>query len=231
MDVIIPYDGQSETIIFALRSIEKYFPCDKVYLVTSKTSGWMNQDNLIVLFHPDYHLANKDANLFDKVLYALRAGAGEEFMFWSDDQILIDNWTPIPVRNSRPPCQIEESCKWQRRMKRTGMFIKEKMGYEMPHNYDSHVPQPMKKALFEKIRNIDYQSGLGYCINTLYFGLAGCPQSILQGDVKATFECNQSFKEDLIVGKKWIGFSNSGYTPGLKSFLEKKFNKKSKFEK
>lgn len=230
MDIVIPYDGKGEGLKFVLRSIENYFEVGKVFLVTSEKVPWIQ--NVEIVNKKDIHLTNKDANLIEKVFSAIEAGISEDFIFWSDDQILLKKVTqPQIVYNPRNPFTLKET-KWQLRMQRTANFILEKTGVKLTYNYDSHVPQPMNRTNFLKLKEVDYQSGLGFCICTLYFGLAKIPATSKQDDIKFTAETEQKINVKTLETKTWLGFNEIGYSKGgVKEYLEKKFPKKSRYEK
>lgn len=228
IDIVIPYNGNGESIIYALRSIEKYFPYGKIFIVTD--GDCKNLKNVEILKMGNHHDHNKDANLFDKVIFACENGVGDEFMFWSDDQALLSEYKPMTVYNRRNTFEMVPSCKWEMRLVRTGKFIDKVFGRHLPFNFDSHVPQLMKRNEFLKIKNIDYQSGLGFTICTLYFGMAGYGDVIEQGMVKATFECGR-FDLNSANGKMWVGWDRDSYENfGVRGWLKNRFPKKSIFE-
>lgn len=231
MDIVIPYGGTGESIKYALRSIEKNFKYDNIFVVTDAKCEHLNHKNLIFINVGDTHKSNKDANLFDKVLAACRSGVGEEFMFWSDDQAILREHDICYVYNVRIPTMMAPTCKWERRLVRTGQFIAS-LGIVMNFNFDSHVPQCMKRSGFMKIADIDYATGIGFTICTLYFGISGWFDRPLveQRTVKATFESGH-FNPEEIKGKNWVGWDSQTYdTTDLKKYLESIFPHKSKFE-
>lgn len=232
MDIVIPYGGNGDSIKFALRSIDKYFNYDNVFIVTDKKCNNINNKNVILLNCGDKHSSNKDANLFDKVIFACENGVENEFMFWSDDQAIIKEHEIQYVYNIRNPIKMMPTCKWENRLVRTGYFLKDNLNVNIEFNFDSHVPQAMKKDEFLKIKNIDYSTGLGFTICTLYFGIAGWSdrEIVEQRKVKATFEsCKFDWSETN--NKNWIGWDSATYSKtGLKNELEKIFPHKSKFE-
>lgn len=233
MDIVIPYGGDGESIKYALRSIEKNFDYGNVFIVTDKDCPNLNYKNLFLINKGDSHLHNKDANLFDKVIAACEGGVGDEFIFWSDDQAVLRPHELKYVYNVRNPLKMLGTCKWERRLIRTGIFIKDILGRELEFNFDSHVPQVMKRNEFLKIKSIDYEQGLGFTICTLYFGIAGWDdrEIVEQRKVKATFEsCH--FNELELANKNWVGWDRTTYErTHLRNCLESLFPFKSKFEK
>ena len=232
MDIVIPYGGDGESIKYALRSIEKNFDYGNIFIVTDKPCHHLNHKNLFFINKGDKHMSNKDANLFDKVIAACENGVGEEFVFWSDDQAILRHHNIQYVYNVRNPLKMIATCKWERRLIRTGMFIKDKVGRELEFNFDSHVPQVMKRNEFLKIKDIDYEYGIGFTICTMYFGIAGWSDRELveQRTVKATFEGGY-FNESDTINKNWIGWDRFTYErTNVRDFLEIMFPFKSKFE-
>lgn len=229
MNIVIPFDGEGEEELrFALRSIDMNFQHDNVYLVSVKVPDWIK--NVIIVPQEDIHKHNKDANLFDKVFAAIDFGLQGDFMFWSDDQICLKKHDPIVVYNRRNPFLIRPQSKWQVRLIETAFMIKKMTGVQIDRNFDSHVPQPMNTDRFNRLRNIDYQSGNGLCICTLYYGLNYPNKMVEQESVKQTYELSRETKvED--ANKIWLGFDVGSFHRIVKPFLYKKFTKKSKFEK
>ena len=109
-----------------------------------------------------------------------------------------------------------------KRLIRTGRYLRDKHKIILDKNYDSHVPQLMRPELFEKIRKIDYQSGLGYTICTLYFGLNLPQKEVEQDTVKVTIE-----KELGNTDKVFAGWNDKMF-PIAKKHFEKLFDKKVK---
>lgn len=228
IDIVIPYNGTGDSIFYALRSIEKFFPFSRVFIVTDKECPHLKNVEIIKIGNAHAH--NKDANLFDKVIGACENGVGEEFMFWSDDQALLRPYEPMLVHNIRNPITFVPRCKWEMRLVRTGRFIRDTFGRTLEFNFDSHVPQLMKRDNFIKIKKIDYQSGLGFTICTLYFGMFGFGETVEQRNVKATFELgNINFSS--AEGKMWAGWDSDSYNNhGVKEWLQNTFPEKSRFE-
>lgn len=232
MDIVIPYGGDGFSIKYALRSIEKNFDYGNIFIVTNKPCEHLNKKFLNFINVGDVHMSNKDANLFDKVIAACENGVSDEFMFWSDDQAILKPHDIQYVYNIRNTTQMIPTCKWEGRLVRTGLFVRDVLKRDMPFNFDSHVPQAMKRDEFLKIKGIDYQSGLGFTICTLYFGIAGWfdREIIEQRKVKATFEGGH-FDRKEIVDKNWIGWDRMTFDrTQIKNLLEEIYPKKSKFE-
>ena len=229
MNVMIPFDGCAEdSLRYTLRSISENFDYDKIYLVSDKIPDWIK--NVIIIPESDTHQHNKDANLIDKVLGAIDFGMSGDFMFWSDDQIILKKTEPVVTYNNRDPFTLIPKSKWQRRLLQTAFFIHKMTGIKIDRNFDTHCPQPMNTEKFKKIRAIDYQSGIGLTICTLYFGMNYPLKAVDQADIKATIENMNQRKIDL--GRyNYLGYNEKMFNIFVKKFLEKRFEKKSFFEK
>lgn len=169
---------------------------------------------------------NKDANLFNKILAAANnPDVRQNFVFWSDDQILTDyidlNQLPIVANNRgyKHFQQTKELSKWQARMKHTLEVIKQKQNKQLPCNYDSHVPQLYNKTKVKQIfSKVDYNTQPGLCINTIYFGLQKV-KSIDQRKVKHTIEGVQKPLPIPSEMSLYIGYDEGAWRSGLALFL------------
>ena len=136
-DILIPYDNNNdESLKLALRSIERHVDYKDVYLVSPKKPDWIK--NVKHIKKDDVHKSNKDANLFDKVFCAIDAGIGD-FLFWSDDQIIMKPHDFTVVYNVRNPLLLPVAGKWTKRLIRTGRYLRDKHKIILDKNYDSHV--------------------------------------------------------------------------------------------
>ena len=231
MDVVMPYVPQedNEQIIVTLISIDKYFHPNKVFMASPLIDTRLK--NIEWVYCEDVYKSNKDANIIDKVIACCEHGVTGDFAFWSDDQAILKHHQMKVVFNNRNPFLWRPTCKWEERMCRTGHYILEKFGRKLPFNFESHVPQKMNRQGFLRLKNLDYQSGIGLTINTLYYGVNGWKSSdeADQRKVKATFE-NDSFDERELQGKLWVGWNDKGWKAGLRDWMFKKFPDKCKYE-
>nr|DAQ92094.1 MAG TPA: hypothetical protein [Caudoviricetes sp.] len=231
-DIVIPYDGLGNSLKNVLRTIDKHVPVKNIFLVTDKVPDWIH--NVEVVTASDVHKSNKDANLIDKVLAAIKTEMIEgDFIFWSDDQAILSKYVPGVITNARDPHTFESDNKWEKRLKRTVEFVEEKAGTFLNFNYDSHCPQMMNRLQFLQLEDIDYQSDLGYCICTLFFGLYPPVWPVFaQDNVKHTVEKSGVLNEEDLRWKRFLGFNETGYTSGgVRAYLEKNFPDKSVYEK
>ena len=92
VDIIVPlaYNKQKdyESLRFCLRSIDKFAKDVRdIYVVGPDRPEWLRG----VIFHEldDPHKQNKDANLIAKVLKTVKDYGITHFLFWSDDQVIL----------------------------------------------------------------------------------------------------------------------------------------------
>lgn len=235
-DIVIPLSQESLwgdlELRMALRSIARYVPqTGEVWIVTEELPGWCRR--VRHLRHGDRYRANKDANLFAKVLRACREKElSEKFLFWSDDQVVLHHLPPEgipPVYNRRGPEAFRGKGRWHERMRHTFDFLAGR-GTRLDWNWDSHVPQRFDKKLFaELIAPLDYVSPPGFCINTLYFGLLRFPPLVPQEPVKMTCESDRPVTA-LDTRKLFLGYNDNALRNGLAELLKQKFPAPCRYE-
>ena len=116
-------------------------------------------------------------------------------------------------------------------MKHTAEVLKSR-GHSQ-HHFDSHIPQLLDKHKFpEVMQSYDYESDIGYCINTLYFNSIGAEPQSYQDEVKASVEnkCCGGGVARKIAGKTWLGYNDRGLENGVKKFLESRLPLQSQYE-
>lgn len=223
----------NEELRIALRSIDEYGEgVGKIWIITDNPPKWLTGVNIINV--PDTVTNNKDANLINKLRKACSTPeVSDRFIYWSDDQAITSRIAMrdiFPVYNCRGFDYFKGGGgKWKCRMEHT-LKVVEDAGGNTSVNWDSHVPQPIDKCLFESIMSkADYTTLPGLCINTAYFGLKGENPRFNQRDYKRTYEDDKSkiFDLDLL----FVGYNDAGYKSGLREALLYKFPDKSRYEK
>ncbi len=235
VDLAIPLgtgsrSGNDELKIL-LRSIEKNgIGIRNILVVTDRVPDWLTGVKIIPL--GDTYEKNKDGNIIRKILAAaVSEGISEEFAWSSDDLALLkpfDFETMPPIYNSRGKERFPvDGTLWQRRVRRTFEFL-ESRNLNLPHNYESHTPHryPARK-LARAMRNVDYTSGTGYSINTLFHGLLGITGGFDQTLFKETCEKNSGWKLDKVL----VGYNDTAFLHGLREELFRRFPEKSKYER
>lgn len=241
-DVVIPLSNGSRwdnnELRYCLRSLEKYFlPLGEVYIMTPLDLTWIQHAHVINVGDP--LKSNKDGNLINKVLHACRMPElSRHFLRLSDDQLLlgeisdISQVEPYFLFNLKETSPRWWSGKWKARMRRTMDYL---TLHGMPaFHYDTHCPQIYDKQEFLRIwEAIDFESNIGYCINTMYFNHQDPSGKKILNGVKANME--SAYSPDKLArrleGKIYLGYSDAGLTDHLKAFLADMFPDKSKFEK
>jgi len=238
VDIIIPLGGGSKSnndeLRLLLRSLEKYGRGIRdVIVVTSLPPDWLQ--NVRIVPQGDLLVQNKDGNIIKKILTALtREDVTPEFVWSSDDCVLLEEFdfeSMPPIFNGRCKTDFpEDGSIWQRRVRRTFEFL-EAQGTALTHNYESHCPHryPTRKLL-RTMRNIDYQDGIGYSINTLFSGLLGITGGFNQKLFKITCETEADGK-DAKLSKMLCGYNDRAFLGGLRARLFKLFPEKSKYER
>ncbi len=236
-DIVIPLSSGSRyddlELRMALRSIACYaFNTGNIYIVSAAPPEWLNNVNILNI--ADTHKHNKDANIIDKLLAAADLPAlSENFIFWSDDQLALHRFdlSRLPVScNLRKYKHFSSDRIWHRRMRNTFEYL-QKNNIKLNCNFDSHLPMPMKKELFKKImQDADYAREPGYCINTLYCGMAGYRGGIAQNQIKYTVETSEKINK-LPQDKLFLGYNDAAMQSDLPQLLQEHFKKKCKYEK
>ena len=189
----------------------------------------------------DRHKHNKDANLFEKLAAASRWGVSPWFLNPSDDQLLLKpvHFADCRAFHAGDLAQMSAAFwgrhKWYERLRHTMEHLRSR-GYQALH-CDTHTPYPIHRDTFLEVFNhLDYASGLGYTIHTLYANSAPLERVPL-GRAKATFEhgcdCqNLDFIRKMLdqPGRLFCGYSDAGLTPQLMAEIEARFPDPSPWE-
>ena len=235
VDIIIPLGtgskNNNDELRLFLRSIEKNgIGYRKIIVVASEIPNWLQ--NVTTLQMADTLKHNKDGNIIRKVLFALTAvpDITPEFVWSSDDCVLLQEFdfsTVPPIYNARNKERFPvDGSIWQRRIRRTFEFF-EKRNLHLKHNFESHVPQRFPgRKLLRAMRNTDYQSDIGYGINTLFHGLLGITGGFEQKLFKVTCESEKVPALDKVL----LGYNDKGFAT-LKKELFRMFPSKSKYER
>lgn len=240
VDVIIPLStgsrSNNDELRICFRSIAKHaLDIGKIILVTTEPPAWLS-DAVNVLAIPDTGAHNKDANIINKVISALKHyNIVDDFVFFSDDQCLLKdiNLRELPpVYNNRSKdifVNAKKANNWTRRVVNTFNFL-EKQGIYLPHNYESHTPQRYNaEKLLATIEGIDYKKLPGFTINTLFMGMLGVTGGVRQSEVKVTYEDERQYTT-LTTDLPFCGYNDKGFLSGLRDILFDKFNQPSIYE-
>lgn len=234
VDLIIPLGSGSPfdncELRILLRSLEKNCTgLGRVIIVTDCAPAWLNTDKVSILNMGDKTGQGKDANLIDKTLAAIEQYSVDSFIWSCDDHVIMK---PLDLRvapklyNSRGPDGWQPTSRWRSRMLNTF-----KRFPELTVNYDTHSPQPFKRAqrLLKAMRGVDYVTDPGLCILTTFYAVLGETDRLLtQSDYKHTIEgpVSSDFNPST---KLYVGYNDTGFA-AIRDKLLKVFPEKSSYE-
>lgn len=235
VDFVIPLGTGSrrndDELRLLLRSLElNGMRYRDVIVVATRPPEWLCNARIIQMDDPLAH--NKDGNIIRKVLAAAALpDITHEFVWSCDDCVFlkpIDCANLPPIHNDRRKERFPENGSiWQRRVRRTFEFF-EAHGVKLDCNFESHTPQRFPtRELLGAMRGVDYSSGIGYSINTLFYGLLGITRGFDQSLFKDT---NESIG-DARTGKMLCQYNDEAFTTGLRERLFQLFPKPCRYEK
>ena len=213
-DLVFPLADNSAAapeLRYALRSAAKNLRgLGRIFIVSKNLPAWLrtsdqsDQSDLSdrIIHVPCSDRAGwKDFNLIKKLLAACDAGVSEQFIFWSDDQFLMQpvdaaglmpmhegdagSWTNeqwTAKFNSKPA-----TC-WWNRLQNTVKLLQAKG--KTAYNFDSHHPTLYNRDQFKQLMqeldvlNESKHPAHGYTINTLYCNLAGYTPATPRGLIR-----------------------------------------------
>ena len=236
-DIVIPLGSGSRYNNFELRMALRSIACyamnvRDIYIVSAALPDWVC--NVKTLNVPDRHLHNKDANIIDKLLAAaMLPELSGKFLFWSDDQLALHRFdaAQLPIScNPRKYEHFRSNKVWHRRMRNSFEYL-HKQHISLQCNFDTHLPMPVKKELFiQAMRQADYSTEPGYCVNTLYCGLTRQQGFIEQKHLKYTAETPEKLNK-LPEDKLFLGYNDNAMQSDLPELLKIRFPEKCKYEK
>lgn len=200
-DLVLPLADSSAAapeLRYALRSAAKNLRgLGRIFIVSKNLPAWLDPQQVTHVPCND-RAGWKDFNLIKKLLAACDAGVSEQFIFWSDDQFLMQpvdaaslmpmhegdagTWTPeqwTAKFNSKPA-----TC-WWNRLQNTVKLLQSKG--KTAWNFDSHHPTLYNRDQFKQLMqeldvlNESKHPAHGYTINTLYCNLAGYTPATSRG--------------------------------------------------
>ena len=236
------YEGHGDELRILLRSIERHVSgLDRVCIVADRIPDWLNPtaDGLVWLPLGNPYRSCKDANLHMKIIKAVQfLGVAGKWVFSADDCAFLRpcDLRTLPViynGSTRDRYAANPGHKWYRRMVNTFDYLASR-GIQMSYSYDSHVPQAFEAStITERMREVDYTAGEGFCIYTLWRGLEGKTSGdVRQSDVVAHFGGAEDGKTvPLDDGKICCNYSNEPFGAGLRDRLYALFPTPSRYER
>lgn len=233
--------GNNNELKYLLRSVEKYFPVNRVILVTNSNEipDWLNTKKVTIIDYVDPFKFNKDANIIHKVLAAAKFKDITPTFFWScDDHLILKDLRSTDVHpfysiNLKNQHAWWWSGLWKQGLKFTMEYLESKNKPTL--FYDVHVPQPVPAkafvSFFDKWKSEEHKR---YTINTLFFNMIKSVKARHIENRKATFEAPVNDINEIKItcyNRLYLGYNDRGLTAALQQFINKKFPEKSKYEK
>lgn len=241
MDYIIPLGSGSRSdndeLRILLRSLERNaYNLGRVIIVSQCAPEWLR--NVIVVPMGDELPHNKDGNIINKILTGIKTvGLTGEFVWSADDLAVVKpvdlaSLPPIWNRNGRAHFAKEArkpKHRWHERMVRT-FDLAEEIGVALECNYEAHAMQRLNaNELLNAISGIDYESGLGYGIMTLFAMRTGRMGGEPQERWKTCHETEESAKAGFGT-VPFVQYNDKAFLNGLRDRLFQTFPMKSRYE-
>jgi len=249
LDLVIPLSNASSwhnnELRFVLRSYEKNFAnLGNVYIVgpklwINKRSPWLT--NVILIDYDDPFVRNKDGNMIRKVIKVINdfPGLSDPFIRGTDDQFLlkpVEEFPPMYTWDFKDKDKgfWNKGGRWRSRAKRTARILA--IRGKTTYNYDGHFPVEVHKDFKRVMESYPYTKSIGFIINTLYFNNVlkeHIPQEGCIWFMESPLEDEKKIRENM-KGKMYFCFSGRTgdicLNDTLKSVLQKRFKKPSRFE-
>lgn len=249
LDLVIPLGNASSwhnnELRYVLRSFEKNFAnLRDVYIVgpklwITKRSPWLT--NVILIDYDDPFVRNKDGNMIRKVIKVIDdfPKLSDPFIRATDDQFLlkpVDEFPPMYTWDfsKKDKGFWNKGGRWRTRAKRTYRTLS--LNGRTTFNYDGHFPVEVHKDFKKVMESYPYTKSIGFIINTLYFNNVlqehfsqeGCVY-FMESPCTDEKEIREKMKERLYFCFSGLR-NNACLNDTLKSVLQKKFKKPSRFE-
>lgn len=211
---------------YSLRSIEKYLKFGKVFIVGEKPD-WIK--DIIHIPATDPHRANKERNIYEKILLACNDDRiSNNFFFFNDDHFLLKKVDRLEAHHREP---LEEFT-WGRYT-----MYKHSANNTISHlkrrslstfNYDIHCPIVYNK---EKFKAMDYNWNVryGYLIKSLY-GNTHQLQGRIMEDCKIQTTLTIHQLKDRVKDRWVFSIGDGAICKDLVKFMDELYPEKSRFE-
>jgi len=220
MKIFIPYlhTGDSRSLKYTLRSIEKFMPNTGVVICGSEIPKWLRNVEFIK-YDDQPGVRNKGNNTHGKMLHCLDR-LGEDFIAYSDDFFLLKKWE---YQNYcwRNLLDVFRPNNWGEAVKNTMQLIGNAVSFEV------HCPIVFNSA---KIKALNVEPvDFGHCVKSLY-----CHTYNIQGvsypDVKFR---STRFKENIqfiIAGRKFFSTHPDSWNGDMEAVMEELYPERSWYE-
>lgn len=216
---------------YALRSIAANLKdCRHVVLIGHKPD-WVT--GVQHVRYPDMYTDSKDSNLIGKLLRVTELGVSDDFMFWSDDQLLLRpslfaEIRPAYLRDYDPNDALYRRSKWHERLKATIERVKHCTA--TPRYFEPHRPQPINATSLRYVaRRFPWQTNHGCIIYSYYYNAIGEPGVRLNDHVfiGAGTEAEMASR---MSNARFAAYTDDAANAGLFNVLQTRFPAPCRFE-
>lgn len=238
-DIVIPlWTGGSKydelELRFALRSIEKYLHgYQNIIVVADKVPAWIQNVKII---DSVLDSSRKNVNMFRKMAAAAEQSDAVSIVSWCDDFVQLKHLpaSNLPAfTNGKNLLEYTNDSVWHQCLNATGEVLK-KHG-KTTFNCESHTPAIFDRAKFLELAELtkaERETEPGICYVSLYQNFY--ESKLLDMDkYKFTAESNIGGADKAAAscaGKLFLGYDDTGFESGVREFLEKTFQKPSRYE-
>jgi hypothetical protein len=168
----------------SMRSFWQHYAQLHTPLIIGCAPEWIDQTKVRCIPWPDPYRKLKDANLLHKALrLAVDPLLSDPFILCSDDHLLLKDSLDGDFRSwhsGEIATEItEEMTSWQKRLVNTGTRLRA-AGYSA-YNFDTHVPQLLKKAWIYEVLRFDFAAKPGMCLFSAVMNSNGIVGELLSG--------------------------------------------------
>ena len=235
VSVVIPYCkeyAQGNELLFALRSWYKYARFPFRIIIIGDTEDWFDSENLTFIECPRVSDI-PSVDTLHKMWTAVNSPAVSDGFIWSNDDIYLMNYVTLPhillpkVLGKLDPASY--SGHYRAAMQHTIELLTEA---GLPTlNYGTHTPMWFEKS---KLRVLlppdDIQAKTGVLFTSLYFNQVDIGHPVRLDWKTDPFllpvvskSPDEKYVNELLRNKVFLNNANSGYSPWLEKFLEKRF--------
>ena len=235
VSVVIPYCkeyAQGNELLFALRSWFKYARFPFRIVVIGDAEEWMDGENLTLIECPRVSDI-PSVDTLHKLYEAIRCAEVTGRFIWTNDDIYLMN--PVGMEHIALPKVLGTlnpeaySGHYRKAMQHTVEMLTES---GMPTlNYGTHTPVVFEKQRLEAFLPADdLKATEGVLFTSLYFN-----QAVTVHPVRLDWKTdpfllpvvskspNEKYVAELLQNKVFLNNANSGYSPWLEKFLERRF--------
>lgn len=246
MDLVIPLVSQKDTdnseLRYLLRSAEKHFQnLGNIVLIGYKPK-WFTNGLHMDASDPFKH-GNKDANIILKLEDAVKwKEVSDPFVWSADDGVFLQDWTEEdmllpegrPWKLNEPPetPQGDRQNIWEIRKTNTRQYLHGQLGCD-PLYYDMHCPQPVASDFSEIMRRTPFTKTPGLLVTSTYMNLSKAFAHPVNGRVRRPvikYPLPEIEFDIMAMHYKFMTHSSSGFSNGMRKWLEKRYNGKSSYE-